>query len=300
MATTRRFIALAALAFFLGPISLAQERRISLEPIAVSGIGPKQVAVLNENGDVIVVGPTGEKRLVHHFSNGQVSDFAGLPVQGGYALLISGWRAGGPTTAIGALNWMPGDHTLTSLGRLYSGVALFPAAESGEPVGYVSDGTSREIQRITLSQGRLVAKFVATIPDTLALPGAIAVDPSGTLLYVIDMIGGRIWQSPTTGGTPVVFATDLREPRAIAVDKDSVFVADAETKSVYALPRGPITGAAQQPRTPARARVIAPPEFERPVGLSIAEAGHIWVGDASARSVFLITLSDGQVKQAIR
>jgi hypothetical protein len=270
----------------------AQRASMPLSPVAVSGIGAGQVAVLNKSGEVLLIDRNNQKQRIRRVDTQQVSDMAGIQTGNGYTLLVSSWRQSGLGSVVGALELLPGGQPFSRTGALYSGVTL-----AGPLNGYTTDGRSREIFRVAISGGKLATTFLSSVPDKGAVLGSLATDPSGGTLYVVDVYGGKIWQAPTSGGTPTVFVSDLRDPRAIAVDGNTVFVADGDAHKIFAFPR------ARRPQAPQGApspRVIAPRELREPAGLALAGNNQLWVGDSAAKAVFLISLQDGQVKRTIQ
>jgi DNA-binding beta-propeller fold protein YncE len=267
----------------------AQRAPIPLSPVAVSGIGAGQVAVLNKSGEVLLIDRNNQKQLIRRVDTQQASDMAGIQTGNGYTLLVSSWRQSGLGSVVGNLELLPGGQPFSRTGALYSGVTL-----AGPLNGYTTDGRSREIFRVAISGGRLATTFLSAVPDKGAVLGSLAADPEGGTLYVVDVYGGKIWQAPTSGGTPTAFVSDLRDPRAIAVDGNTVFVADGDAHKIFAFPR------AGRPQGAPSPRVIAPRELREPAGLALAGNNEIWVGDSAARAVFLVSLQDGQVKRTIQ
>jgi hypothetical protein len=268
----------------------------SLRPVAVAGLGGGRIAALNKTGEIALA--TGNDRTVLKQLSGITPvDMAGAGgAQGRYVILVSSLRRNlGSGDVMGALDAIPSGASLRTPGMIYSGVALMPGSSTA---GFAADARRRDVFTLTLSDKAITAKQLTSVRDPEAILGSLAVDASGQRLYIADQAGGKIWSVATRGGEPALFATGLRDLRAIAADDRWVFAADGDGRRIVQFAQRPPPAAPRQSVASARSLSLA--EFKAPSAVAISGPGEIAVGDPAAGAVWLITTSDGKVVRTIR
>ena len=86
---------------------------------------------------------------------------------------------------------------------------------------YIADYASANVTEVS------AGGTVSTISSTLLHPNAIAVDSSGTNVYVSDAGNDRVLEIPVAGGSQTTLGSGLSEPDGVAVDSTgNVYIAD--------------------------------------------------------------------------
>lgn len=277
----------------LSPHVAAQSAVGSLTPVAIAASGPDEVVVLNYSGDVVRVTSTGERRTLASARSAEFSDIASVRRGAATEYVLCG-SLDDFGNRIGRLLFVPGG---TPYAR--TGIAMYGIVPvGGRTTGFFTDGLGAEIRSYEVSSV-LEVKYFASVPSSGAVLGPIAADPVGNELYVADVIQGDVWRIATRGGRPTQFGKALRDPRAIVVDDRMVYVAEGRNRRIVRMPRAGTTGSRAQQES-ADPGPIAAPEFKQPTGLALAGANQLWVGDLSAKAIFLVSTESGRIVRTIR
>jgi DNA-binding beta-propeller fold protein YncE len=221
-------------------------------------------------------------------------DMAGVGSAGSYSILISSVMRKGTGDVVGALDVRPSGQSLRTIGAVYSGVALSAAQPS---MGFVANSRSREILSARIDAKGITLKTIARVPEANAVLGPLALDAAAQRIYVADLTRGAIWVVPAAGGTPALFATGLRDVRALAADGDWVFAADGDGQRVLQFTQRPPQATPAQKSTSARRVPLG--GLQVPSAVAITGAGEIAVGDSRLGEVRIISLAGGRVVRRI-
>lgn len=212
-----------------------------------------------------------------------------------FSMVVSSVRRVPAGDVIGMLDAIPSRQSLRSVGKIYSGVVL----KSARPItGFVADSRNQRIETLTVSGDQLSTSSMATIPDADAVLGPLCMDSDGANLYVADLNLGNLWKVPTRGGKPSLFATGLRDVRALAANDHWVFAADGDSRRILQFAQGLPQNAPRQ--TAASARSLQPAELRSPSAVTTMGSGQIAVGDPVASAVFVVNIQDEKIAGTIR
>jgi hypothetical protein len=264
------------------------------EPVAIAGLGSGRIAVLSKNGDLDLV-TAGVRKPITQMRGSTVLDLAAITGNGSaYTVLVSSVRRSSTGDVVGMLDVVPSRQALRSTGTIYSGVVLKTGSQLA---GFAANSRGQRIETLSVSGQQILTSTMATIPEVNAMLGALAMDPSGADLYVADLNFGNLWRVPTAGGKPSLFATGLRDIRALAADSRWVFVADGDGRRILQFAQNAPPKASRQ--TAASAKSLQLAEFKSPSAVTVITEGQIAVGDPVAGAVFLVNVSDGRVVSTI-
>jgi hypothetical protein len=285
-------LGIALLAVVVPGLTAAAAAR--LEPVAIGWLGGDRIAVLNKNGEVAVV-TDGAPKILGQLTGFTPVDLAGTGNDvGTYTILVSSVHRDPSGDVIGGLDVFPSGgsphKSVRTSGTIYTGVALKPGSSTA---GFVANSRNREISALTFTEKDINIRYLAGIPDRDAILGPMAVDASGARLYVADLTGGNIWSVPTDHGQPTLFATDLRDLRALAADDTWVFVADGDGRRIIQFaqrlqPKSPRQTASSAQRFSPRGL-----DLKTPSGVAFVGPNRIAVSDSAAGALWLINISNG-------
>ena len=284
-------IAQAATSFRLGA---ATPR---FRPVAVAS-ADDQLVILNKNGEVWIVprGDASRARQLGRMGNVDPIDLSATGSAGNVVAVVSSYRRDGSGNAIGDLMLLPQKIRLQEFGTVLAGTATRSSSDASL-TGFVATSGGREVKRWRLVGNRLQMESFETLPSTVSNLGPLALDPAGTTLYVAALNEGEIWRVPAAGGSPRRFASELGDIRAIASDGGRLFVLDE--KAIVVFPTA-TPGTGQKNPKLAEGRVLKVPALRDPLGLAIAPANNLWIGDIQAGAVFEVSRLDGHVVREIR
>lgn len=267
----------------------------SWEPVAVASLGRDRLAVLSGLGELEVVTGGVRKPLWSLPPGLKPIDMAGIGTTGdAFTIVVSSVMRKSYGDVIGSLDVQPSAQQLQRTGTIFSGIALSPRQPS---IAYVASSQSREIFLLTMNAKPMTLANIARVPDRTAILGPLAVDAIGQRLYVADLNGGAIWSVPVAGGQAKLFATGLRDIRALAADTVSVFVADGDGHRVVQFPQAPTPPNVAQ--KVGSARRVPLDSLKTPSAVAIAGASQIAVGDSSLGQVRVIDVATGKVLRRI-
>ena len=168
----------------------------------------------------------------------------------------------------------------------YVGTAFDPTTNTL----FLVNSSQSEIRSLSLKRPGEIPKYVTRVADSDAL-GPVAVDVRRKHLYVGDAVKGVVFDVDLAKKRTRVLVSSLGEPAALVYDAqaDKLYVADAGRKRV-------VVG------TPSPDAVFTPivttQAFIEPRGLALDRSRNLWVADAGANKVFLLSAS-GRVVQTV-
>ncbi len=228
-----------------------------------AGDGWKQVGYVEAG----TRGPRATTPLAHHIDFGNIYTTTAVRVR---AVLPSGTRG-----YMGYINPVSGTHTAA----VSNFIAYSPA---GNDLPFPVEMTRRVIE-IQLPTDPAKEKCIVTRNLPLAEPGYLAFSPAGTL-YAVS--AGRIVTVPLDGGAvkEIISKEAADNPHGITFDADgTMYVSSRSTKLITVF--DPATG--KRIRTighgPLRVGLWDPSSMTSPSGITIDNAGKIWVADCTVQ-----------------
>lgn len=251
-------------------------------PVALTVLPSGTLLILEEDGGVKQVQPgqSGIRQLMSSVARTSAMDMTSHDGASPAAVFITVWQRG-------RLNFQSTLLRLTETGDVtrrwelgpstYIGVAFNPKSKTL----FLVNSTKGEIRSLALNQASDSAKYFHRVSGAEAL-GPLAIDARRQRLFVGDAVKGMVFEVDLATKRTRVLVRSLGEPAALLYDEraDKLYIADAGRKRVVV--GTPIPDAAFVP-------LVTTQTFVEPRGLAQDRVRNLWVADAGANKVFLLS-----------
>ena len=190
------------------------------------------------------------------------------------------WYAGqtiSPLTPTSSGVAAPGYGSVTTFASGFS--APYRVAFDAAGNAYVSDPGTSFVVKVPVGGGSRV-----NLGTGLAGPAGVAVDATGTYVYVANLFGGNVRKIQVSNNTTTTIGSGFSQPYGVALDAaGNVYVADAQATVIKEILAGTNTV------------VSLGSGFSGPLGVAVDGSGNVYVADHGNNAVKKIAAGSGAI-----